>query len=130
MPRARGTAKVRLVLSVTPEIRSLLEEMAAERRRSISVVVEDLVREADCGLEDYYRKQAAFHGFMAAAVSAALASRVLGVEATRGLQDQAAATARRLYGRSPIRNFDIEQGLATEEDDPRVRALFVAYGAR
>ena len=67
---------------------------------------------------------------MTAAVSAALATKVLGPEATRELQERAAATARRLYGRSPVRNFPVIDGLPGEQDDPRVWALFGAYGAR
>lgn len=129
MPRPRGPYKVHLSINLSPVARTRLETLAAQDRRTLSQVVEDLVMQADGELDDYFRKQAAFHGFMAAAVSAALAHRVLGPEATRDLQDRAARTARRLYGRSPMRNFEVLDGLPDEEDDPRVWALFEAYGA-
>ena len=127
MSRHREGKKIRICVTVRPYTRALLEQLAAQRRRSVSQVFEDLVVEAD-GAEEYFRKQAAFHGFMAAALSAAVASKVLGPEATRELQDRIAPTARRLYGRSPVRNFDVEHGLPDDADDPRVWALFQAYG--
>jgi hypothetical protein len=129
MPRPRGPEKINLCLSIRPVVRSRLEQMAAADRRTLSQVVEDLVLAADASEDDYFRKQSAFHGFMAAAVSAALAHKLLGPEATRELQDRAATTARRLYGRSPVRNFEVEDGLPDEREDPRVWALFAAYGA-
>lgn len=129
MPRARGPEKVHLSVSLSPAVRLRLEQMAAAERRSLSAIVEELVLFADQDLDDYFRKQGAFHGYMAAAVSAALAHKILGPEATRELQDRAATTARRLYGRSPVRNFEVEHGLPDELDDPRVWALFAAYGA-
>lgn len=129
MPRPRGPHKATLCVSLTPAARARLDEMAAQDRRTLSQVVEDLVMQADEKLEEYFRKQAAFHGFMAAAVSAALAHKVLGPEGTRELQERAARTARRLYGRSPVRNFEVEDGLPDDQDDPRIWALFGAYGA-
>jgi len=128
MPRPRDGRKIKLSVTVRPYTRTLLEQMAAERRCSISQLFEDLVLDAD-GEDDYFRKQAAFHGFMAAAISAAVASKVLGPQATRELQERVAPTARRLYGRSPLRNFDVDNGLPEDTDDPRVWALFAAYGA-
>lgn len=111
MPRPRGPNKVHTSLNLSPAARIRLEEMAARDRRSLSQVVEDLVMQRDAELDDYFRKQGAFHGFMTAAVSAALATKVLGPEATRELQERAAATARRLYGRSPVRNFPVIYGV-------------------
>lgn len=128
MPRPRGPEKINLCLTVRPVVRVRLEQIAAAERRSLSAVVEDLVLAADDDLDAYFRKQSAFHGFMAAAVSAALAQKILGPDITRELQDRAATTARRLYGRSPVRNFEVEHGLPDEHDDPRVWALFEAYG--
>lgn len=129
MPRPRGPHKSHLSVSLSPAARTRLEQMAAQDRRTLSQVVEDLVMQADRELDDYFRKQSAFHGFMAAALSAALASKALGPEVTRDLQERAAKTARRLYGRSPVRNFEVLDGLPDEQDDPRVWALFEAYGA-
>lgn len=129
MPRPRGPHKAHLSVSLSPAARARLEQMAAQDRRTLSQIVEDLVMQADRELDDYFRKQSAFHGFMAAAVSAALAQKVLGPDITRELQDRAARTARRLYGPSPVRNFQVDLGLPDEQDDPRVWALFAAYGA-
>jgi hypothetical protein len=127
MSRPRQEKKIKLSVTVRPFTRTLLEQLAADRGLSVSQAVEDIVLEAD-GEAAYFRKQAAFHGFLAAALSAALAGRVLGPDATRELQERAAATARRLYGRSPARPFEVDQGFPEDSDDPRVWALFAAFG--
>jgi hypothetical protein len=94
----------------------------------MSEIVEELLIEADEGLEEYFRKQGVFQSFVGAAVSIAIASQVLGPRATQELQERASATARRLYGRSPVRAFPVEDGHAEAGDDPRIRALFMAFG--
>jgi len=131
MPRPREPRKIKLCVTLKPSVRTTLAQMAAQKGRSVSQVFEDLVVENE-GLEEYFHKQAAFHGFMAAAVSAALAHKVLGPQATMALQEQAAKTARRLYGRSPTRDFSPPPGWGfgfwEDDDDPRVWALFSAYG--
>lgn len=132
MPRPRSGRKVKLCVTVQPFVRTRLEQMAHARGWSVSQTLEELILENE-GLDEYFKKQAAFHGFMAAAVSAALAQKVLGREATMELQEWAAKTARRLYGRSPTRDFSEPDGwgfdFPDDGDDPRVWALFSAYGA-
>lgn len=129
MPRPRGTSKVRICISIRPQARAILEELASQHRRPMSEVVEDLLIQADEGREDYFRRQCAFQSFVGAAMSIAAASKLLGPQATGELQDRAEATARRLYGRSPVRAFEVGDGRADEDDDVRVRALLLAFGA-
>ena len=99
------------------------------RGRPMSEVVEDLVLQADLGLEEYFRKQGAFQSFVGAAFSIAVAAKILGPEATAAIQQRASDTARRLYGRSPQRNFDVEYVGGSDADDMRLDALVVAFGA-
>lgn len=126
MPRPRGAKKVRVCVSISPQARALLEELARVRKRSMSDVVEELLIEADLGLEDYFRKQGAFQGFVGAAFSIAVAAKILGPESTALIQERASETARRLYGRSPRRSFDVDH--PGELDDPRLEALIEAFG--
>ena len=129
MVRPAGPRKSKITLSLSTRARTILEEVAVDRRRTLSDVVEALLIEADDGREEYFRRQLAFQSFVAAAVSIATASKVLGPQATSEVQERASVTARRLYGRAPARPFEVEDGEGGDQDDARVRALFLAFGA-
>jgi hypothetical protein len=90
--------------------------------------LEALIMQGTLVETDYFAQQAAVNSFVIAALVASLAARQLGVAETVSLRDRGAALAAQLFG-APRRRPG-ELGTLTETDDPRVLALFEAFGAQ
>lgn len=109
---------------ISPAARARLVEMAAERRVTQSEVIEALILDAAPG--DYFWRQAALQSFIAASLSTLIASKVLSSEEAVAWRDRASKLAREVFGEAPRRRFDVPANV--DQDDPRIRALFDAFG--
>jgi hypothetical protein len=90
--------------------------------------LEGLIMQSTLVETDYFAQQAAVNSFVIAALVASIAAKQLGVTETVSLRDRGAALAAQLFG-APRRRPG-ELGTLADTDDPRVLALFEAFGAR
>lgn len=117
--------KTNLTLSVHPEVRDRLEQLARDRRVSLSKVVEDLVDDAFVTEQHYWLRHAALHSFVGTAMLTALLQKSLGKEEAARLRSEVQRVSGTLFGGPPPRRSD---DAMPPEADPRIQALFAAYG--
>lgn len=76
---------------------------------------------------DYFAQQAAIQSFVAAGLLVGVVAQQVGAEKAREIQRQAAEAADGLFGQ--VRGRPPAIGEAAPGDDPRILALFEAFGA-
>ena len=119
--------KIHVDITVRPETKAELRRQARERGMTMGEYVEHLVANADPDRQEYFLRQAAVQSFIAASLITVMAGHSLPGDQVLAYRDRAARIAREIFGEAPRRRFDVPRG--EEAYDPRIAALFDAYGA-
>lgn len=119
-----GRTRSKLNVTIDPESRERLIQLAERRGQHPARVLDAIINEAFDTEDNYMLKQAALQSFVASALAIATANQVLGREAADKVRREAAGVAVRLFGRPPTKRHNIQEG---PEGDPRIDALFKAF---
>ena len=126
--RNRGRARPSRGFRLSTEALAKLERDAAARGLTPSQFLEHLVLESSLVETDYFAQQAAVSSFLAAALSAAVAAKILPVAEVVEIQNRGVQLAAQLFGEPRRRPGEV--GREPDDGDPRVRALFEAFAPR
>jgi hypothetical protein len=112
---------------LSPEAIEKIERVSAALGMTQSDYLSMVVLESGQEHTAYFAQQAAVEAFVASGLVTALASKVLSAAEAAAIRDEGAQLAEELFGR-PLRRPE-EVGVQSGDGDPRVRALFAAFGA-
>jgi hypothetical protein len=112
---------------LSPAALAKLRDDAERKGLSVPQYLEALIMETDLSQTNYFAQQAAVCSMTALGVVVSMAAEVLTQGRAREVRNQAAARAARLFGEVQRRPSTV--GEEAGEDDPRVLALFEAFGA-
>jgi hypothetical protein len=95
-----------------------------------SDILEAIINEAWGTPADYYAQHAAYQGFIAVAMTSMLLDDHFkgDPEGERKFRHDAARQAAAIFGKPPVRRFEVA-GADGEIQDPRLAAILAAYGA-
>lgn len=93
----------------------------------IGTYVEMLIFDRGFSHTDYFAQQAAIQSFISTGLLVGVVAQVAGPEKVEGIRRQAVEAAAALFGQARERPPGI--GSAAPTEDPRIAALFAAFGA-